>query len=177
MIESGAAPVVGPYQTFWRRVVAGIIDGLVLLPVALLTAPDIYPISNGALIVGLNVVGYSIPVAYSVILHARYGQTLGKRARSVRVLDVSESRLPTWRQAVLRDIGEILFNAAAIVLVVAAVLGGAYSAGDEYLSPTWDVLAWAGLGWGVLEIVTMLTNPKRRALHDYIAGTVVVRVQ
>jgi uncharacterized RDD family membrane protein YckC len=28
---------------------------------------------------------------------------------------------------------------------------------------------------GVAEVVSMLTNNKRRALHDYIAGTVVVR--
>ena len=29
--------------------------------------------------------------------------------------------------------------------------------------------------WFLAEVVTMLTNEKRRALHDYIAGTVVVR--
>lgn len=29
--------------------------------------------------------------------------------------------------------------------------------------------------WYFLELVTMLTNRKRRALHDFIAGTVVVR--
>ena len=29
--------------------------------------------------------------------------------------------------------------------------------------------------WFVLEIITMLLNKKRRALHDLIAGTVVVR--
>jgi hypothetical protein len=29
--------------------------------------------------------------------------------------------------------------------------------------------------WFLVEIVTMLTNGKRRALHDFIAGTVVIR--
>lgn len=29
--------------------------------------------------------------------------------------------------------------------------------------------------WFVAEVLTMLTNEKRRALHDFIAGTVVVR--
>jgi len=29
--------------------------------------------------------------------------------------------------------------------------------------------------WFFAEVLTMLTNPKRRALHDFIAGTVVVR--
>ena len=31
--------------------------------------------------------------------------------------------------------------------------------------------------WFMLEIITMLLNEKRRALHDLIAGTVVVRTQ
>jgi hypothetical protein len=29
--------------------------------------------------------------------------------------------------------------------------------------------------WFVAEVITMLTNEKRRALHDFIAGTIVVR--
>jgi uncharacterized RDD family membrane protein YckC len=31
--------------------------------------------------------------------------------------------------------------------------------------------------WSWAEIITMLTNKKRRAVHDFIAGTVVVRTQ
>jgi uncharacterized RDD family membrane protein YckC len=31
------------------------------------------------------------------------------------------------------------------------------------------------LGWLFVELATMLTNSKRRALHDFIGGTVVVR--
>jgi uncharacterized RDD family membrane protein YckC len=30
--------------------------------------------------------------------------------------------------------------------------------------------------WFILEILTMFTNKKRRAFHDYLAGSVVVRV-
>lgn len=48
----------------------------------------------------------------------------------------------------------------------------------EYPSPV--MFQWAmhlGLYWGVLELITMLFNEQRRALHDYIAKTVVVRVE
>jgi uncharacterized RDD family membrane protein YckC len=38
------------------------------------------------------------------------------------------------------------------------------------------ILGVAGLGWFLLEIGTTFTNPKRRAVHDLIANTVVVRV-
>jgi uncharacterized RDD family membrane protein YckC len=33
----------------------------------------------------------------------------------------------------------------------------------------------ASVIWFIIEIVTCLLNEKRRALHDYIAGTVVVK--
>lgn len=38
----------------------------------------------------------------------------------------------------------------------------------------WLLTVLPGL-WFVAEVLTMLTNEKRRALHDFIAGTVVVR--
>jgi uncharacterized RDD family membrane protein YckC len=33
----------------------------------------------------------------------------------------------------------------------------------------------AGLLWFLLEIITLFANKKRRALHDFIAGSVVIR--
>ena len=39
-----------------------------------------------------------------------------------------------------------------------------------------SLVSLARYAWYLLEVVTMLTNHKRRALHDYIAGSVVVRV-
>lgn len=37
------------------------------------------------------------------------------------------------------------------------------------------VLGGVALVWFLLELGTMLASEKRRALHDYIAGTVVIR--
>jgi uncharacterized RDD family membrane protein YckC len=37
-------------------------------------------------------------------------------------------------------------------------------------------IAFADFAWFVAEILTMLSNEKRRAIHDFIAGTVVVRI-
>jgi uncharacterized RDD family membrane protein YckC len=36
------------------------------------------------------------------------------------------------------------------------------------------LLSYVSLGWFITEVVTMLTNKKRRALHDFIANTVVI---
>jgi uncharacterized RDD family membrane protein YckC len=40
-----------------------------------------------------------------------------------------------------------------------------------------QVTSWIFTFWNVAEIVTMLTTAKRRALHDLIAGSVVVRTE
>jgi uncharacterized RDD family membrane protein YckC len=37
-----------------------------------------------------------------------------------------------------------------------------------------EVLDWLYLIWTVSELVVLLMNEKRRALHDFIAGTVVI---
>jgi hypothetical protein len=47
----------------------------------------------------------------------------------------------------------------------------AYTSSGSFVVTT----SWIWLAWLVLELLTMLTNPQRRALHDFIAGTVVVR--
>jgi uncharacterized RDD family membrane protein YckC len=162
------------YITFSRRAWAGIIDGLVLMPIGLadryLAAPE-----RGTLIVLLwGTVSYSAYWLYSVLLHARYGQTLGKMVAHVEVLDVSEERIPTLRQALLRDSGYIILNCASLVYLFTLVLSGRYSLDAETGGAPAMILALANVAWFLLELGTMVTNRKRRALHDYIAGTVVV---
>jgi uncharacterized RDD family membrane protein YckC len=40
-----------------------------------------------------------------------------------------------------------------------------------------DILNWLLLAWTLSELVVLLFNEKRRAIHDYIAGTVVVHTR
>jgi uncharacterized RDD family membrane protein YckC len=163
------------YRTFWRRVGAAIIDSVVMIPLMWLLDPDTYGVRAPLGIVVIHALNYSVPILYSVLLHARYGQTWGKMAVGVTVMNLDESQLPTLRQAVLRDIGEIVINGAIFIYLASFVMTRTYTPGDEYQSSFWEVLAWASVSWTVLEIVTMLTNKKRRAVHDFIAGTVVIR--
>ena len=73
----------------------------------------------------------------------------------------------TFKQALLRD-------AIPAVLIVCLLTAGTFSTitGDESLI-FWVFAVLAT--WFLLELITMLFNKKRRALHDFIAGTVVVR--
>jgi len=164
------------YSTFWPRVWAGFIDGLVLAPLSLFDNYLSSPARTAFVLIAWTLFSYSATWGYSVSLHARRGQTVGKKAQHVKVMDVSEERIPSWRQAFLRDIGGIALGFCGVVYLTYLVAVHKYGAAEHLPWPLF-VLLFADIGWFFLEITTMLTNSKRRALHDLIAGTVVVRVE
>ena len=51
----------------------------------------------------------------------------------------------------------------------------AFSLPENVNTVNW-IISFSGLAWFLIEVITMLANNKRRALHDFIAGSVVVRV-
>jgi uncharacterized RDD family membrane protein YckC len=114
-------------------------------------------------------------------MHGYKGQTLGKMVCKVRVLDITENKL-SLSQAFMRDIVliisnfifslYILFNSSIYIKLVTSN----NFIEDFSAFPIWfRVLAMMSFIWTLLEIITMLTNKKRRAIHDFIAGSVVKR--
>ena len=150
-------------------------DGIVFVPIGFLDDWLLSPERPQWVVICWAAVAYSSYWLYSVLLHARFGQTIGKRLLGVKVLDVQERRLPTLRQAVLRDIGIVVLDTCSLIYPVYLVRTGTYVRGAEGATLPGEILTWASIAWLVLEFLTMATNDKRRALHDYIAGTVVVR--
>jgi len=163
------------YQTFLPRFCASFIDGLIFIPLTMLNgflaSTQLPPI----VMVGWSIIFYLSYYFYSVLLHRHFGQTLGKMALRIKVLDVSEQRLPNLKQAVLRDIGYIVLNAISLLYFTILVFGGE-PARKAFDARPQLILAYLSFGWLLLEFVTMMMNSKRRALHDLIAGTVVVRM-
>ena len=163
------------YQTFRARFFAGFIDSLVFIPLNLcdsyLTAPE----RGNSTLITWALISYSAYWLYSVILHARSGQTLGKKAMKIRVLDVSEERIPTLKQAFLRDIGYIVLSCSSMIYFIYLVITNHLRTGTGVNPIPGIILGLASLGWFLLEITSMFTNEKRRALHDFIANTVVVQ--
>ena len=166
------------YRTFWRRFWAHFIDGLAAgIPLGLIMLGAEKALASGPLAhVLVDYVGQLLWLAYYIAMHARYGQTLGKMATGVKLFDRDERRDITLRQALLRDCVPLLFATAAPIYF--AVFGlpqaGEALAGAALIVPLAVVIGT--VAWYVAEIVTMLFNRKRRAVHDLIAGTVVVRV-
>src|SRR5262245_46077463 len=90
------------FRTFWRRYWALVIDTLLLLPIAILLFAYGSQVTAPAAQIVLHFIGSFYGVIYSVVLHSRYGQTIGKMAARIKVVDLAEGAIGI-RQAMWRD--------------------------------------------------------------------------
>ena len=169
------------YSTFGPRFWTGSVDSCVLWPLGFITTMLLTVNIPKALAALLVVVESLAWLVYTVVMHARFGQTVGKMLTKVRVVDFRTERSISWNQAWLREGIPIVLSFGFLGWQVFLILTGSLSPGavasGEALTNSkgfWLLTALPGL-WFVAEVLTMLTNDKRRALHDFIAGTVVVR--
>lgn len=179
------------FKTFWQRVGANIIDGLIvgaasfaiLVPVIVVVALNSVEregrttkvnLSEGeiALVVASISVISLASYAYTIGMLAVRGQTLGKMATGIIVLDAATGGRIGFRQAFLRSLGEMVIQAGSVLL---ALIGAFGDLQHDLLNVLNVMQSFSSYGWWLAEVLTMLTNPRRRALHDFIAGTVVVK--
>ena len=163
------------YKTFAQRFWAGIIDGLVLCPLAIVDTAAGFPHQPRWFLVPWAIISVCAYPLYSILMHGFFGRTVGKRVMRVIVLDVSEQRKLSFKQAFLRDAGLVFFSSFQLVNLVHTIL--VYGVYDERaFMPHWVrvIVSFGGLIWYALELLTALFGDKQRALHDRIAGTVVV---
>lgn len=163
------------YQTFWPRLWAAIIDALVfsfsLGVVNSFVYEDSVPIVLRSIWYVVSAFSF---VAYVVFMHARCGQTIGKMATGIKVLDLSESKLSAW-QALLRESVSIVLITGEVICGLTSVLAGEDPARTKQVEIELLLSAAATSGWVAAELLTMLSNSKRRSIHDFIARSVVVR--
>jgi uncharacterized RDD family membrane protein YckC len=90
-----------------------------------------------------------------------------------------------WREAWLRSSVEVVFSTIGVIstfIALAAITDAGYygvswtqrMSNLQALEPSW--LGWTTVAsqiWMWSEVIVMLFNKRRRALHDFIAGTVV----
>lgn len=162
------------YKTGLRRLGAAIIDSLFFIPLAQIDSLLRDNFENRYGLLFWLVIMTTLPFLYSIIMHCRYGQTLGKMVANVKVLNVEETGLLTFKQALFRDSFNILFDTSALLYCMYQLILSVFP--KEGLLSNFDSFGdRVALGWILLELLTMLTNRKRRSVHDFIAGSVVVR--
>lgn len=119
-----------------------------------------------------TLVSYLMLYVYCVFMHGRYGQTVGKMVTGVKLFALNEKPLG-YKRALLREVVPVLIVILIVLYDAPKILLGV----NPYdIQAEFNILFVANITWFVAELITMLTNSRRRALHDFIAGSVVVRL-
>lgn len=171
------------YAGFGPRALALFVDILVWLP--FIAIFFLFDDSRTGVIIG-DITGTVLTVAYPVYMHGRFGQTIGKMVAriEVRLLDGSPiTWAASWKRSAV-DIALSLAELVGFLYIVGDIPSAAFESGPVdwterigELRPPWlRIVAFITYVWVISELVVLLTNEKRRALHDFIAGTVVTRV-
>ena len=152
-----------------------LIDTLILIPFILILEVLVpsYGIS-WATIVGA-VLSHGIYALYFVIGHGLYGKTVGKKLLRLRVVDVETEQPISMRQSFFRDIVPIFFSVIVLIQEIVSPPTSTYVADSDFVFTSVDWILLSSLAWFFLDLIVCLLSPKRRAIHDLIGGTVVVR--
>jgi uncharacterized RDD family membrane protein YckC len=130
---------------FWIRFVAVLVDLIVLVVAETMLRLSARALWGGAVLESrmfegtVPLFGLVFDAVYNVILHAMFGQTVGKMVVNIRVVRLDGQSLP-WGISVIRYLGE------------------------------WVSMFLFGIGYLMAGL-----RADKRALHDLLAGTRVVR--
>ena len=172
------------YAGFWKRFWSIWADFLVLLPFALLFAW--IEGFNRTLAIVLVVPAAFLFSFYSVYFNARFGGTLGKLAVGIRITRSNGEKIG-WKEACLRSSVDLVFASAMAAIALRQLwlvdpleyINTGFFQRLQLLSlydSWWYPVVSAGQQvWVWSEVLVLLLNRRKRALHDFIAGTVVVR--
>jgi uncharacterized RDD family membrane protein YckC len=172
------------YAGFWHRFGAFWLDTLIMLPIMGLTFWG----HEQARLFQLYwlLPGLAFGVWFHLYLVAKYGGTPGKLLLNIKVVKLDGSNVG-YKEASLRY--SVLFTLSFLMSVLLIpplfdMTDQQYFSMDFLTRSAYLVEQTSGLYepinivmqiwiWG--EFLVMLTNKKRRALHDFMAGTVVIR--
>ena len=165
------------FASFWQRLFALFIDGLVLMPIFALDWYNKVNIKSSTLLIVTSVIG----ILYKPLLEFKWGATVGKMAVHIKVVNKDYQNL-SFFNALARNVFDIgnrltaLFSTLIVFglpafqnittlnefgLLHATVIGQIYMLYLPFLIV-------------VIEIICLTSDPNRRSLHDRIASTFVV---
>jgi uncharacterized RDD family membrane protein YckC len=153
------------YATFWQRAGAAMIDALLFIPFLIVPFLRIWREAEDAISHGgtyrvtfspfqTRFLGYTLAsaaagAAYHILMTHYRGQTVGKMAVAIKVVQIEDGGLPSWERASIRWGVQLLLAWIPLVGGLAQLL--------NYLWMLWD--------------------PQRQCLHDKAARTIVLHLR
>ena len=171
------------YAGFGKRLIAAVLDMFIWMPVLFIyhyfQGINI-PIAISAII--LNASFFSI---YSIYFNLHYGGSLGKLAVGIRITKPNGTKIGI-KEAFLRSSVDIIYGVFFTIFQIYAInqldsntyliaisiermrmITPLYPDYHRHMNLFYDIWYWS-------EIIVILFNKRNRALHDLIAGTVVI---
>jgi uncharacterized RDD family membrane protein YckC len=183
------------YAGFWVRLGAILADTFIVIVVNfLILLPSMISVQAQIL---SQVLGFGLYFLLNVYCVVKYGGSPGKLIMNLRIRgDVSSDNpryIVDWRTALLRESVNIFIAVTMLVLNVIAAIAAFDQIKSQGLSQFDSILAMSkatkmtfpavvGLftffstAWVWSEMIVILTNRKKKSLHDYIAETVVIKL-
>jgi uncharacterized RDD family membrane protein YckC len=172
------------YGAFWRRVGALLLDTLILAPLGIAAFVLLNYTKNAYLY--LAVPSFVISTAYYIWLVKRFGGTPGKLITRMRIT-MSDGSPVTLRAAFLRYSPLLVLHVISLVAMIqtSVALDDGFESLDfmgkmqalQRNAPGWNgIVTWLGYAWWIATAVTLVANRRKRAAHDFLAGTVVLRI-
>ncbi|MBP8084400.1 MAG: RDD family protein [Spirochaetes bacterium] len=171
------------YAGFLNRFFANVIDSAIF---AVIFIPVFHLLKmNQHYLFGLMLISFIITPIYFIYFHAKSGATPGKSIIGLKVVKLDFTDI-TLKYSILRSSGDILFSIMNLIWL--AITIGNYYSNEQVTSEKFtynDFITLFGSLyfvairfmeriWFWSEVAFVLTNSKKRAIHDFIAGTVVV---
>ncbi len=173
-----------PYAGFWRRFGAFWLDFLIMLPWTV--AISFFNHAGRLNTLYSFIPSYLFFFFYSIYTVKRWGGTPGKLLTGVIIVR-KDGKKAGWKEAGLRYAVQLVLGIPMNVAFVMVMLGMTdeqymemgFLKRSEYIvnnMPVWySWTNWANQIWIWSEFLVLLLNKRKRAIHDYIAGTVVIK--
>jgi len=174
------------YAGFWIRFGALLLDFVIIIPVIFLNLFLNGLSKNAYYFTALPILAFHF--WYSIYLVKRNGGTPGKLIAGIKILRIDGTDV-TWREATLRQIVtfSLTIFGSLITMVALSEADAEYYENLNWmtkqaylmsLTPVpFTIYTWSSNVWTYGELFTLLFNKRKRALHDLIADTVIVRMQ
>ncbi len=161
------------YQTLMPRLFALIIDALIFLPLSFLDnwikEANLFPVMFSVWLLVMNM-GHPV---YSILMHGFYGQTLGKMAMKIKVVDTYEKPI-TFHHAVLRELPYLSFTFSLMFFAMPQT-SNILEVSNFLPYSAENIITFLMFVWIFTNIAVFFVSDKCRALHDFVAGTVVIK--